>query len=403
MKHYFILILLAALGFTSCESDTPSSSTNSGKKELEILPVSITTERFVEFKVKARMTNIPQSDVRIEYDWGDGKSDGKTPYTIEAGYPYPHTYTDTGSYTITVRAYDDFTDELLATKTIPAQVNELPHIVEFPVASMDTTMECDMYGNLPYIYYYVTTNAPYPKFTWNLGDGTPDTTTSSNSFAIYFPTSGTHIVRVDVYDYKGTYWGSDTLIATISQPNVSATILQNTKHVTVCYAPDESSPIYSTVSKLTTRLEAGLFVHGDSTTSSWYGSTFDLRYKVHFPDSSRGLRADYHISGKVSSDFQSIDEVTVMMFDSNLAASAGKNRSLHGYRLSGLKLAGVNKDMIIYRVIGKPSFEFASNEYFAMQFISSTVFGFPNGNIIYYLTEYQQQRKPPYGYVIFTR
>lgn len=398
MKRYYILILLsAALGFSGCESDTPSSSsTNSVKKELEIVPASITVTRYQEFKIKARMTNIPMSDVYMHYDFGDGRG----AMDVFSGSSAFHFYTDSGNYTITVKAYDWFTDSLLATKIIPARANELPHNVAFSPGAIDTAMECDEYGKLPRIYFTVYTNAPGPKFIWNLEDGTDDTASSNNNFIIYSPKVGTYKLRVDVYDEKDTYWGSDTLVVRISQPNVSATMLQNTKQVSVCYGPDASSPIFYANQNTNGRFDAGLLFKGDSTTSSWYGATFDLQYIHLFSDTNKTIKTNYQIGGKISSDFQRIEKVTVTMFDT-ATPKQGEICNRWGFTLKGLELVGVNNNMIIYRIVNTPSTDFATGEYFQRQFQGYRPNGFPN-NVIYTLIN-SYKLLAPYGLLVFTR
>ncbi len=393
-------MFVAALGFSGCESDTPSSSsTTSEKKELEILPTSITTERYSEIRVKARMTNIPLSDVRIEYDWGDGRSDGKN-YAIGAGSSYPHFYRDSGSFTITVRAYDYFTDSLIATKTIPARVNELPHIVRFTSDAIDTAVITDYNGSLPYIMFQVETNAPFPKLVWNVGDGSPDTTTYSTNWYHFYKSVGTYTVTVDVYDNNGTYWGSDTMQCTLKFPNITQAMLTGAKRVTIVYEPDGTSEIPYQL-KYYPRFETGLlFVEDEATTYSWYGNTFDVRRKVYSDGYGTSLMYDNHISGKISTDFRQIDEITVSYFDS-ISAWDGKNLNRHGYTLFGLELFAVSSGMIIYRAEYKPLSEFVRNEYFREDFYSSGHFGSPDQYLSSYIVG--NTRNPPYAYVGFSR
>jgi hypothetical protein len=399
MKHYFILILLvAALSISGCESDTPSSSsTNSLNKELEIVPTNITVSRYEEFTIKARMTNIPLSDVYMRYDFGDGRG----AMNVGSGGNAFHFYLDTGNYTITITAYDGFTDSLLATKTIPARVNELPHSVKFTSDAIDTIVGTDKYGNLPYITFQIKTNAPSPIVVWNVGDGSPDTTIPyGTSLHHRYKSVGTYTVTVDVYDNNSTYWGSDTMLCTVKFPNITTAMLTGAKRVTIIYEPDETSELLGLM-KYYPRFETGLyFVNDYAMTYSWYGNTFDVRRKLYSSDVGTPLMHDHHISGKVSTDFRQIDEITVSYFDS-ITASDDKNINRYGYTLFGLELFAVTSDLIVYRAEYKPLSEFVRNEYFREDFYSNGYFGSPDPHLSSHIVGHT--RNPPYAYVAFSR
>ena len=395
MKHYYILILLAAaLGFSGCESENPTSNSSDTKKELEVLPSIITIERFTEFTIKARMTNTPLSDVYMHYDFGDGRG----AMDVAAGNNAFHFYLDTGSFTITVTAYDGFNDSLLATKIIPARILELPRSVTFPYESIDTTLECDVNGNLPNMYLSVNTTAPYPTFIWDFGDGTSDTT--KNYYLVHnYQKSGNYTVTVSVYDNNNTYWGSDTMNIRISHPTVTRSMLEDTKKVTVVYSPDSTSSIFTELKKSYSRLESAIIFDGDSTTSSWNNNTFDLHYKQYFPNAPESIRMDYHINGRLSNDLKTLEEVTVSMIDT-IPGITLANR--HGYKLFNIELAGVNNMYIIYKVRHKALSQFVSNEYYSKNFLGYRPFGYTDYLMLYSLIDFNKPN-PPYTYVIFTR
>ncbi|HEY6170791.1 MAG TPA: PKD domain-containing protein [Candidatus Kapabacteria bacterium] len=396
MKHYYILILLAAaLGFSGCESDNPTSNSNDTKKELEVLPTSITIERFKEFSIKARMTNTALSDVYITIDFGDGK----TPSTTGAGSEISHSYTEVGTFTITFSAYDAFTKLLIATKTITAVVNDITPIVSFARSQIDTTIETTFAGALDGIYFPATSNVPFTKFVCDFGDGIQMGTVQGLSLYHEYESPGTYTVRVDGYDDKNNYLASDTMTCTVRLPAITLSMLTSAKSISVSFSPDNTSPIYTAIDSLG-YLDAEIaFQNYFEHKASWNGNNYDVRYTIDSGGNQRAL--DHHFSGTISSDLQKITEMNVSIYDS-IKHMGSIQPSKYGYRLNDLELSGINSEIVVYRAAYRQLSSFASNEY-ASSLKGKSMWSIGNLSNHFYYIHSIAARHPPYAYVIFSR
>jgi PKD repeat protein len=387
MKYILYLLVLSVLatGITSCESD--STSSDGTTKELEVTPSKTSLGVYESFTIKARMTNTALSDVDMKIDFGDGAID-----TRRAGYEISHSYTLAGTYTVTVKAIDVYTEDTIATKTVQIIVSDvIPHVA-FDSDNIDASvMISDFSAELDGVTFTFTTNAKISKVRYQFGDGTTltDSTAPSYSTSHSYQSPGTYTVILDVYNDKGNYWASDTMKCTIRLQEATLDMLTGSYNATVAFAVDSTSSMYPSV-KSYEHLEAGIGNINDATPDvTWTGNSFDAHYVS-------GSRQDFHFTGAISSDFKKLESMTVSISDSILDDRV----STYSYRLSNLEFYGMNNEVVIYRAVYRELSSFASDINFSgdMSFIRRVG---NRSDMLYQIKNLQTPR--PYAYVIFTR
>lgn len=398
MKYILYLFILGvfAAGITSCDSGNPSSS-GSTAKELEVTPSKTSVGIYEKFTVKARMTNTPLSDVYMKIDLGDGQ----VVQPVGAGSDISHSYDKTGTYTVTVTAFDSYTDVQIASKTITIIVSDVIPTVTFTRDLIDTTLTTRSDGTLGDITFSYTTNAPVTKARFHWGDGRMDSLPYYNPKSMYYESSGTFKVIVDIYNDKGDYWASDTMTLIIRLPEVTFDMLTTAYNVSVSLAPDGSSPIYQSV-KTMRHIDAGLGYQNDTTgksTISWNGNTFTVSRLYIGSDTISSLGDINNIfTGTLSSDLKKLVSMNVSISDSLFSNKITR----YGYQLSNLELCGVNDEVVIYRAAYRALSSFTSNEYFGAY--SNSSYTNASENVSAMLRKCVQSRTDlPYAYVVFTR
>jgi hypothetical protein len=385
MRLFTTLALFAfALAIAGC-SETPVTTNNSNTThEIEIVPNAINVVQFQSFTIKARMTNTALSDVNVVYNFGDGTETAK----LEAGSDVTHFYKDIGTFTITVKAFDVFSDSLLATKTITANVTSGAHTASITPHVIDTTAECDDFGLLPFFSFIGSSNLPlqYARYYFDYGDGSVDSSISPDINASHhyeFP--GTYKVHMNVRDNKWNFWASDSATVTVRLPAVTSAMIQSLTRVSVILAAgDPTNEQYVT----------GIRIANDSeTTTNITTSTFATHYHLNFHGSTFTY-ADYQFSGTFNSDY-SIVSCNVEALDS-IKTDKGRH---YKFNLKSLKIAAINGDIIVYKAELQPLTDFAT----IIDGVDDGIpypAGDPDQNMIQRLTG---GKKAPFAYVIFSR
>lgn len=389
MKYilYLLIFVVFASSLTSCDSESPSSS-NSTTKELEVTPSKTSVGIYETFTIKARMTNTPLSDIKLQIDYGDGI---KAAGYILAGTVNYHTYDSVGTYTVTVKAIDVYTEDTIATKSLQIIVNDVIPLVAFDSDIIDRAIAISRYGaQFEAVTFTFTTNTFISKVRYQFGDGVTlvDSTSLGHSTSHTYKSPGTYKVILDVYNDKGDYWASDTMTCIVRLAEATLDMLMSSDNVTVAFAVDSTSSMYPSV-KSYEHLEAGIGNVNDAPRDvTWTGNSFD----AHYVNGSR--KEDYHFTGVISSDFKKLETMTVSVIDSSSEVCK------YGYTLSDLELYGTNNEVVVYRAVYRPLSSFASDTY-----LSGNIGGIRRvGNtsdMIHYVKNLQTPR--PYAYVVFTR
>ncbi|HEY6171921.1 MAG TPA: hypothetical protein VIX80_06665 [Candidatus Kapabacteria bacterium] len=212
---YIAALLLPLFLLSSCSEDSTAPSTNDGKPYLEVLPNSINVGHYESFDLKYRVANFPFEDqVKIAADYGNGVTTDKVRIP---GSTFSYYYTEPGNYTITLSAYDSFSDTLLATKSVPVTVAESQLSVSIYPADLDTVFIKNTSEDHR-VRFRSTTNVEvaYLKYEWTTNGVTAWGSTAGNLFDVYFETEGTYKVAVRMIDgYTNKELATDSTNVTV--------------------------------------------------------------------------------------------------------------------------------------------------------------------------------------------
>jgi PKD repeat protein len=154
-------------------------------------------------------SDVPADTVTVSWDFGDGSP-------IATGSPVTHTYEDDGVFTVTLTTSDE--DGGSATGTGPVTISNRPPEI--------TNLTAPAGGDEgSYLSFSATATDPGPidaaslVYSWNWGDGSPDTVGDSPTHA--FPDDGAYAVTVTVDDGDG---GTSTDVALLTIANVDPVI-----------------------------------------------------------------------------------------------------------------------------------------------------------------------------------
>ena len=352
MKHYYILILLASISFSSCESETPIGY-GDPQPEIEITPSKTSVGLYEIFTVKARIKSRPLSDVNIVIDFGDGQQQSNV-----AGYSFTHKYTKTGTYVITVSAYNARNDSPFGKNYLTMTVADTSPRVTFTRELIDTTYQLDRVVDYSYVSFPFTTNTTIGKVRYQFGDGY----TFTDSLYYYKPMSyvyqapGTHKVIIDVYNEKQEYWGSDTMTCIIRLPEITLDMLTSAVNISVALAVDKTSPVYEWFN-ISREIKVGISApYSPASKITWVGNSFNAsNISGSITD---GYLQDYQFTGTISNDMQKLETMTVSVYDSAYRSTATK----YGYKLFNLELCGMSDRVIVYRAAYRPLSTFVSDE-----------------------------------------
>ena len=202
MKYIHLFVITLFL-LSSCSEDTTStnSSTNGGKPFLEALPTSVQVHEYEYFELKYRVSNFSHEDqVRLTVNLGNGDTLPEVFPAYRSIYGY---YSEAGKYTLTLSAYDTFSDTLLATKSIPVTVDPFQVTTSLSPANLDTSISAShlIYPILFIVSVNVNEGLLYYEWTVS-GKGVNSTETTDNDYYAYFPSAGTYSVKIAGKDSK---------------------------------------------------------------------------------------------------------------------------------------------------------------------------------------------------------
>jgi len=402
MKHFAILILmLAAFGFSGCESDmTAANQQNTPKYLLEVEPDTLYGSVYTNYAFKARLNGMAASDVNFQWDFGDGYNPNYPPYYNN------HEYSKPGDYTITVKAYDNFRDTLLVTKTVPAFISSQKYSVVLASNTTDTVLAMNNDGTFQEVTFNVSTDFPTNKgYTlWSFSDGITDSVNyySTSTFTHQFKSAGTYKVKVKIKDYADNFIGEDSSFITIRHEPFDISTLTAAKRVSVTLSLD-SVPAPLKAQGYFNPVNFGQnLINNVYTTSSWSGNSFSSQYQFNgMLSSTLYQRADYKISGTLSSDLQTLEQVTLSVYDSTNESNIKINTVDLGFSVHDLKFHAITESEIIYKIVSPPLTMIASD----LRFRSINLYLGPCPKLdpitIHYVIG--NEKKYPFAYVVFTR
>ena len=332
------LLLLAAANF-GCKSNpaAPGSSIS----VITIIPSSFHGTEFVIDTFKARITNHDFAQTYFIWDMGDTTLISySAPYSFEA----IHFYSKPGKYKIVVKAYDFYSNLMIASDSTIATIDTAKSTVEIVPQFYTGTLTTNTFGILDPFSLSVKTSIPESDLYqfWDYGDGTTDSFKSGPQSHV-FPRPGSYLLKVDLYQTSGIYVGSDTAAITISLPDISTALLNQTQQVE-CYLYIDSANLLYPYAARSMRSWEFPFTGDSVHKGTWNGNDFSVF--VHDSTSSRiGLSG---ISGSLSSDRKSMRTMTLLVKDS----MSPSNNYKFSFTGGNLRLAGVTSTDIIFTLSG---------------------------------------------------
>jgi hypothetical protein len=348
MKYLPRLLLLSLAFLVSCESNELTNT--SLEKKLVLNPTSLEGEQYVQYTFKAKVTNVPFSDVTIYWDFDEGRG-----YHADSNLNMQyvqHTFYEPRIYNVRVKAVDFFSEEVLGLDSIRVDVRPPVAFVDLSPNVLDTVLPISINGRTePPIYFTVKTSSPLNliKTVWDYGDGEiyEDSVSPGDGGNYFLP--GPHTVRVSAYEKSGRYLGSDSAIVTVRFPSFTIGDLSRSKSIVAALRIDSLHPVAK--DSLFLNPLAVQFTKSDTVVRMQFGAT-DL-YLWYDKESNLGGKTQQHdtLHGVLSDDLRSIRSLNVIVRDSGftLYPFASKLVTLrYTYELTNLELFAVNNSMIVY-------------------------------------------------------
>src|SRR5439155_15583611 len=111
-----------------------------------------------------------------------------------------------GTYTVRLKAYDYYTDSIIATASEQITIDTARSSVEIIPQFYNATLPMNLTGGFDPFSLSVKTSLPYDEMYefWDFGDGTTDAFISEPITHIYRQ-PGTFLIKADVYQTNGIY------------------------------------------------------------------------------------------------------------------------------------------------------------------------------------------------------
>ena len=377
-----------------------SNQQNTPKYLLEVIPDTLYGNVYTNYAFRARLNGMAMSDVRFKWDFGDGYNPNYPDYYSN------HEYNKAGAYTITVKAYDNFRDTLLATTIVPAYISSIEYSVDLIPNSTDTGLLMNSDGTFKEMVFSVSTSLPLSKAVayWSFSDGSPDTTTFpyyNSSLNHVFTSAGVHKVKVRIEDHYGNIIGADSSSITVHHEPFDISTLAKAKRVSVTLSLD-TVPAAFKAQGYQNPVNFGMNLVNDAkTTTSWSGNSFSGHYKYidDFGSLSYTI-ADYMLSGTISNDLKKIEQISLAIYDSTVTNTTVKAIDM-GFSLRDLDFHAITEKEIIYKIVAPPLTNIAPDLRYRSVSLYSGPCTEPDPLIIHYVVG--NEKKYPYAYVIFTR
>ena len=170
MKYPTLLIILML--FASCESDQTTSNpgTTSGEKKLVLSPTQLEGDQYVEYEFKAKVTNVPSSDVAFYWDFDEGNGFEHH----EEQFIRQRFYQDK-VHNVRVKALDYFSGLLLGFDSIRVDIRPQVAFASITPKLVDTILVMASSGEMTEsLFFKIKASIPdnFIRSEWDFGDGT---------------------------------------------------------------------------------------------------------------------------------------------------------------------------------------------------------------------------------------
>jgi hypothetical protein len=358
------VFLLMILFLASCESDQLATSNNSTlEKKLVLNPTRLEGEQYKSYTLKAKLTNVPVSDLFFYWDLDEGKGFSHTGWIVN-----PIFY-ENKVHQVRVKVLDGFTDSLLAYDSIRADIRPPVALVEISPKTIDTLLVTNADGSMAQeLWFKLNTSTPANliRTEWDFGDGSPVVADNSSH---RFLRAGTFTVRVKVFEKTGLYVGSDSAHVTIRMPEVHFSEIANSRGVVVALSIENSHPV-SKIPGFINPLICGLMNIGKN---SLFADFQSPKFVVRLDYEDQNVAWHDTIAGELSPDMMKIKTLQVVGMDTSFNSQPTHVR--FNFVLHDLELLAVTTDKIVYRSISETLSDFVSDLSFVPPFQGGTAGG----------------------------
>lgn len=350
MKHISV-ILLCILLLSSCSEDPTY------EPYLEITPESLVGLTYTEYQFKAMLQNIQSDDIKYEWYFGIGDT-----ITVERYDQMSYVFDESGNYTLSVTAYDLYTNRFLAKKQIPITITSIQPQVLISPTSNDTSIYQNVDGTLQYFTFIANINIIPQRalFYWHATPDLRDDTAEYIPISIYqFPKPNLYHISVDMYDTAGNYLASDTTSINIRKKEITQEMLSNTSWVVIQFY---SVPTLQENHNFLPLIVTGVRKDRNASTSysinrtQLYCTTTDSNL---YPPTNRW--DNVKLTGTFSNDLSRIDNLHVHETDTMRHDMYAEPLYDISYNLKNLSLLAVTPQYLIYYAHNMPTSGFAEN------------------------------------------
>jgi hypothetical protein len=363
------LLLYSALILSSCESDQVTTNNSTLEKKLILNPSHLEGEQYANYEFKAKVTNVPYSDLTFLWDLDDGK--GFRDPNVAYSQSVWHAFTETRVHNVRVKAYDYFTDSLLGFDSIRVDIRAPERFVAIAPKFLDTMMFSMMSsGFTEWILFSVKTSTPdnLVRTVWDFGDGSSNSVDSVYYSRHSFIGPGIYTVRVSAFE-KTTdlYLGTDSATVIIRLPPIDfSEIAGKAKRVSVFLAlgtehPVAAHPLFTDPFSILLPMASDSL----STVTKHSGvNDFQLAFTSSVGGGLPRSQLD-SVTARFSADLQTIVSMRVSVNDTGHLSPQtfpGFSGSLrYSYTLHDLSLLAVTNTKIVYRTKQPLVAEFAND------------------------------------------
>ncbi len=349
LRCLLLLPLFGILPLFGCKS--PTSALSGGAPVVTIIPDNLQGVEFVIYNFKAKIENHNLDETYFIWNTGDDTASLRRDFNISL----PKAYTKPGTYTVTVKAYDYYTDSMIAMASTLIYIDTAKSSVEIIPQFYNGSLGANTLGTLNHFLIDAKTSLPADQLYgfWDFGDGTTGSFVTGQ-FSHIFPHIGSYLLKLDVYQKSGIYVGTDTALITIKLPDITLDVFKKSLMVEAYLFVDSTNPVSSLLGDYQPLSIGELFV-GSNITSSWYGNTFSIEY-------NNNSTQDFLITGTISTDGQTVSSVTIFARDSGSTSSYFD----YSYSVKSMKLSVVTDNVTEFRLSGDELINNINNVQFAV-------------------------------------
>lgn len=331
----FEVVFLAFICAISGCKYNPASPSSGGVPSVTIVPDNFHGVQFVQYSFKAKIANHDPEFTYFKWNMGNDTLYYYSPVNQAMGIVYQNP----GNYTISVKAYDFYTDSVIATAKEQIAIDTARSSVEIIPQFYNGILATTTLGVTANFTLSIKTDLPDNELYqfWDYGDRTTDAY-KVGTITHAFPSPGTYLLKVDVYQRNGIYVGRDTALITIGWQQFSVDEIKQMGKIEEYILLDSTYPV--DIDHLGSfPLNFGEPVSGSNIFSSWSGNTFKIEYSDNYKDGK--------ITGTLSGDGMRIDSMSVHenYSDPNVTAAID-------YHVYNMKLSFITDNQIGFRISG---------------------------------------------------